>query len=60
MFVFEGLWSGEELGSDDAHHHRHGGRPDHQTGLQPRGRRRQPAVRRGALLPECLPRLPQW
>ena len=54
-----GLWSGEELGSDDPHHHGHGGRPDRQTGLQPGGGGRQPAVRRGALLPERLPRLPQ-
>ncbi len=43
----------------DSHHHRHGGWSDHQTGLQPGSRRRQPAVRRGALLPERLPRLPQ-
>lgn len=50
-----GLRSGEELGSDDAHHHRHGGRADHKTGLQPRRGGRQPAVWRGALLPKRLP-----
>lgn len=54
-----GLRFGEELGSDDAHHHRHGGRSDHQAGLEPRGGRRQPAVWGGALLPERLSRLPQ-
>ena len=59
-FWFVGVRSGEELGSDDAHHHRHGGRSDHQTGLQPGSGGRQPAVWRGALVPERLPRLPQW
>ncbi len=54
------MWFGEELGSDDPHHHRHGGRSHHQTGFQPGRRRCQPAVWRGALLPERLPRLPQW
>lgn len=54
------MWSGEELGSDDTHHNRHGGRSDHQTGLQPGGRRCEPPVWRGALLPKRLPRLPQW
>lgn len=58
--VSVGLWSGEELGSDDAHHHRHGGRSHHQAGLQPRGGRCEPVVWRGALLPERVSRLPQW
>lgn len=58
--VSVGLWSGEELSSDDAHHHRHGGRSHHQAGLQPRGGRCEPAVWRGALLPERVSRLPQW
>nr|XP_046166151.1 DNA-directed RNA polymerase III subunit RPC2-like [Oncorhynchus gorbuscha] len=31
----EDLWSGEEPGPDDPHHHRHGGRPHRQAGLQP-------------------------
>lgn len=60
LLCFLGMWSGEELGSDDAHHYRHGGQSDHQTSLQPGGRRREPPVWRGALLPKRLPRLPQW
>lgn len=58
--VSVGLWSGEELSSDDAHHYRHGGRSHHQAGLQPRGGRCEPVVWRGALLPERVSRLPQW